>query len=363
MAKNFHILFDGRNINERMCGISRHLINLITGLNKIAPQNRYSVIINNDNALEHFGDKINIIRLSSKSHFLKEKLEILNILKTTDVDLYHTPSCERVFLPKYFPYILTMHDLEYVKSLFKINLNNLFNNLFIKNFFKDASRIITVSEFSKKTISEYFELRKNHINVVYNGIEDKFFTELNYQRMQETKKKLNLPDQYLLYIGACKHNKNIKGIVQAYLKANLNIPLVMSVFREELETIIDSKLINNIICIGKIENIDIKNVYSLAKLFIFPSLYEGFGLPVIEAFACKVPVITSNLTSLPEISRGAAIEVNPNDISSISDAIKYTINDENLRTKLIELGYKRAKVFTIENMAKAVLSIYKEIII
>lgn len=362
MSRNYHILFDGRVINERMDGVSRHLINLISGLNKIAPQHLYSVLINNDSALEHFGDKVNIIKTDKLNVGIKDKFTISKLIRKIKPDLFHNPSCQPLFIPKNFPYIITIHDLSFISGYSRFSFDNFINIVFLNNYYKDSSRIVTVSEFSRKNISKTLEIRRTHISVVYNGIEDKFFTNINMDRLNETKQKLKLPNEYILFIGSNKPNKNIPGIIEAYNNSGVKIPLLMSIYREELEKIVPVDKIKNVICIGKIDNLDIKYVYALAKLFVFPSFNEGFGLPVIEAFASRVPVLTSNVSSLPEITRGGAIEVNPNDIDAIATGIKQGLSDGSLRQKLIEFGFERSKFFTIENMAKTVLDIYKDLI-
>jgi len=345
-----------------MHGIARHLINLINGLNKIAPENKYSVIISTDKALTHLGDKVDIIR--SKSSFLSplEMIEIPKIIEKIKPDLFHNPAFTPIIPKHNLPFLMTIHDMIHLTDSASL-LNKLYYQFFVRRACMRADRVITVSEYSKKQISDILSIRKSHIDVVYNGIEDKYFTPTDANTFAGIKSKYRLPASYILYIGNNKPHKNVKGAVEGFLRSNVEVPLVVSLSWDEIKHYFNfKKQPDNIYCNPNIPSKDLKYVYLGASLFLSPSLKEGFGLPVIEALACGVPVVTSNVASLPEITQGGTIEVNPRDYDAIASAIKIGLYDEVLRTRNIQYGLKRAGEFTITRMAEKMLGIYEKVL-
>jgi glycosyltransferase involved in cell wall biosynthesis len=353
MKKSLHVLFDGRMVTKRMHGVARHLINLIHGLNKVAPQHKYTVILNNKDAFEHFGDKVDVIW--AKSRFLSpmEFFEIPRIIKNVRPDIFHNPSFSALIPGSHIPYVMTIHDLTQMLGPYKF---------FVRRACKKASAVLTVSEFSKKIISKHLNLPMKNIEVINNGIEDKYFKPIDSEKMMDIKRRYNLPESYILYVGGAKAHKNVKGAVLGYIKSAVDVPLVITLHWEEIAHYFNFSKPANIICIGSVPGNELLYIYHGARLFLFPSLIEGFGFPVIEAFACGVPVITSNYSALPETNQGCAIEINPLDIDAIATAVKIGLYDEHLRQRNIALGLKHARNFTCEHMAEGVLRIYEKII-
>lgn len=352
MKKSLHVLFDGRMLTKRMHGVARHLINLIHGLNKVAPQHKYTVILNNKGAFEHFGDKVDVIWAKSKFLSPSEFIEIPKIIKNVKPDIFHNPSFSGVIPPKDIPYLMTIHDLTQMSGFYKF---------FVKRACKKADAVLTVSEFSKRLIAK--NLKISNIEVINNGIEEKYFKPIDSEKLMDIKRRYGLPESYVLYVGSAKAHKNVKGAVLGYLKSKVDVPMVITLHWSEIAHYFEFKeKPANIICIGDIPGNELLYIYHGAKLFLFPSIIEGFGFPVIEAFACGVPVVTSNSSALPETNHGCAIEINPLDIDAIATSIKIGLFDEHLRQRNIALGLKHARNFTCENMAEGVLSVYEKII-
>ncbi|MFH1223904.1 MAG: glycosyltransferase family 1 protein [Pseudomonadota bacterium] len=362
MSTYHHIMFDGRVIGKKMSGPARHLINLVDGLNEVAPQNKYTVVINDKVAFDHFGDKVDVYWARSKFSSPMEYIEIPKIISKLKPDIFHNPYFSPIIPKKNIPYIITIHDL--------INITHQ-KNIFKKFFYKAAvqhacrlsDRVLTVSEYSKEEIANILHVRREHIDVIYNGIQDKFFHHLDEKRMLEVKNKYELPDKYILYVGSHDVHKNLKGTIDAFMQAKVDVPLVLALTWNEIRGYCSTSLKpDNVICVGPVTDIDLPYIYKKASLFVFMSFIEGFGLPVVEAFASGVPVITSNVTSLPEISRGCAIEVDPHDIPAIASAIKIALSDNIIRERNVKMGLERAKDFTIKRMAERVLRVYDKIL-
>ncbi|MCK4525681.1 MAG: glycosyltransferase family 4 protein, partial [Candidatus Andersenbacteria bacterium] len=179
-------------------------------------------------------------------------------------------------------------------------------------------------------------------------------------RILEIRKKYNLPKKYILYLGTLEPRKNIIGLIKAFEILNTKYKLVIAgskgwLYEDIFKIVKNSPAKDNIIFTGFIDDKDKAALYGLADLFVYPSFYEGFGFPPLEAMAAGTPVITSNFSSLPEAVGDAAITVNPYNIDELTKAIEMVLFDEKLRDILIERGYKKVKNFSWEKCAKETL--------
>ncbi len=362
MKPHYHVMFDGRMISGKISGVARHLINLISGLNDIAPQNKYSVILTDKDALEYFGDKVEVVWAKHGYQSPFEYLELPKIIAAHHPDIFHSPSYSAIVQEGEIPYLITIHDLIDItqeKNIFK----RVYKRALMKRACRFADRILTISEYSKKQISSTLNVRLQNIDVIYSAIQEKFFRNIDDNKIQEVKKRYNLPDNYILYIGRHDAYRNLKGTIDAYLKSGVEEPLVLSLYWAQVQEFCSSaEKPDKIICVGPIPDADLLYIYRGAKLFLFLSLMEGFALPVVEAFASGIPVVTSNVSSLPEISRGCAVEVDPKDINGVAAAIQIAINDQVLRSRNIECGLDRAKEFTVQKLAERVLKVYEKVL-
>ena len=188
-------------------------------------------------------------------------------------------------------------------------------------------------------------------------------------KSRQVLKKNNLKENYLLCVGTLEPRKNILGLVKAFskvLKNNPNEHLIIVgrkgwKYREIFKLVKTKKLDDKITFLEEIDTKDLPALYSHAKMFVYPSLYEGFGLPPLEAMNCKCPVITSNNSSLPEVAKDAAILINPRNTKQLQNAIESLITNKRLRNKLIKLGLKQAKNFSWKDTARKTLKIYKSL--
>lgn len=269
--------------------------------------------------------------------------------------------------------ITTIHDMTYVlypeiveeKTMSRIKKG-------IEYSVNRADKIITVSESSKCDIIKYLKVPNDKIEVIYNGVEyNRFARDYNEEEKVKVKQKYSLPDNYILYMGTLEPRKNIESIVEAfklfkeqsYLKEK-DFKLVIAgkkgwMFESIFELVNKLNLQENVIFTDYVDEKDKPLIYNMAQLFVFPSIYEGFGIPVLEAMASSVPVITSNVSSLPEVAGDAAILVDPKDTLSIAKNIHDILSDENLKDELINKGHIQAQIFTWEASAEKLYEIYK----
>ncbi|MCY6485585.1 glycosyltransferase family 1 protein [Clostridium aestuarii] len=359
----------------RGTGIGTYSYQLINSLNKIDHYNDYLLFMpksSNYNINFNKNYTIRNIAQNVKSNFWDE-VNIPNILKNNNIDLYHVPQ-NGVGLPKVknCPFVITLHDIIPYK------MPKTVGERYLEIFTKEMPRIIsmcdgiiTVSNFSKQDIINAFNFPPEKIFVTYLANED------IYKPLDKTfcknfiKKHYGIKDDYILYVGGFSPRKNIIGLIEAFSKLlskikDKNTKLIIvgkqgksySIYKKRTE---DLHVQNSVIFPGFIPLEHMPIFYNSANIFIYPSFYEGFGLPPIEAMACGTPVIASKFTSIPEVLGNAGILINPNDISELSNSIYTVLSNEILRNQLIKKSLTQSTKFTWKKTAEKTLKAYKNI--
>ena len=246
----------------------------------------------------------------------------------------------------------------------------------IKNYFwkrtaKWADKIITISEFSKIQISEKFRIPKDKIIVIPLGVAERWFKEIPESVIANVVTKYQLNKDFFLFIGTLQPRKNISRLIEAYLSLpdaiKNNRPLVIVGragwgCRDLVNKLSSNYFGSSVRWLEHLPEDDLLPLLKGANALVYPTLYEGFGLPVLEAFASKVPVISSNTTSIPEVAGDAALLTDPYDSSSIALGMQKIIEDPNLSSDLIKKGYLRALDYTWERTARETLMVYHQLI-
>ena len=244
----------------------------------------------------------------------------------------------------------------------------------VKKLVKRFSTIVAVSENTKRDIVELCGIDENKVKVIYAGVGEEYRRMADDQslKMAKVREKYKLPDKFILYLGTVEPRKNVEGIIRAYNEVRSkklelrNINLVIAggkgwkskkIYREREE----SKFKDDIKFLGYIDPEDKVYLYNLASVFVYPSFYEGFGFPPLEAMACGLPVVASFASSLPEVVGDAALMVDPYNINDISRALKEILTNENLRNQLIARGLKRAGEFSWRKTADEYLKVLKNL--
>ncbi|QTL39802.1 glycosyltransferase family 4 protein [Xenorhabdus budapestensis] len=268
------------------------------------------------------------------------------------------------FCPGYIPplfskcnFVFTIHDLNHLdreeNSSF---LKKAFYNLIIKRGCFNSNKVLTVSEYSKKRIIEWSGVPENKVINVGNGVDKSFNIEVE---------PFNLGGPYLLCVSNRKLHKNESALIKSFAKSNIN-PEIKLLFtgnptNELISLIYEFNLSERIVFHGFVDDKDLPSFYRGALGLLFPSLYEGFGLPILEAMACGTPVLTSNVTSLPEVAGDAALLVDPYSLDDMADGINQLVTDKDLRSILIERGLSRAKMFTWDKVAERVQQVLEQV--
>jgi glycosyltransferase involved in cell wall biosynthesis len=287
------------------------------------------------------------------------------------IDCWYSPNMNFLSLGKIPKYILTIHDIsfEIFPEFYTFKQRMWHKIINPKKQCQLANTIIVPSENTKRDIIEYYKIDKNKIKVIYPGLSAKLDLSENELKLQKNtvQKKYDLPSNFILFLGSIEPRKNILSIIQAFEKLpnqltekyHLIITGGSGWKNKKIYHIAEqSKLHKHIKFLGFINDADKLALLSLSKLFVFPSFYEGFGFPIIEAMKMGVPVITSNRSSLPEISDNNALLINPNNISNISNSIKILLENSDLYNEYKKRGLGKASDYVWKNSANAHLTIF-----
>lgn len=259
--------------------------------------------------------------------------------------------------------IVFVHDMSYKACPETVRAKTRrFLNVSMKKSCRRADMIVTISEFSKKEIMKYLSIPEEKIKVLPLGVDfNRFHIGYSEKEKSNVVQKYGLPENYLLYLGTIEPRKNLERLIRAYAlgceKKNDMPPLMLAgrkgwLYEDIYNAVEELNLTDKVKFLGYVDSEDAPLLISAAQVFLFPSVYEGFGLPVLEAMACGVPVITSDAASLPEVAGDAAILVNPMDIENIADEILRVVEDNTLQKEMIEKGLSQVKRFSWEKTAE-----------
>lgn len=355
-----------------------YLSGLLSGLQHLDKSNSYFLYVNYfrrryDKVLQSFPLQDNFqfrtLRVPHKiANFIFETLHFPMETVVGKVDIFHGPIYTRLNT-FYGKSIVTVHDLIFIRYPDMVPpawLDYVGKN--IEYSLRRADAIIAISEFTKKDIVDFFKIPEERIRVIHNGV-DRYFTP-NPENGMRVKEKFGIGGEYLLSVGANEPRKNLQTLLRAFhalpptVKENHHLVIVgVERYRSEqvYAMINELQLERYVIFTNKVSREELSCLYSGAAIFIFPSLIEGFGMPLLEAMACGAPVIASNCTAIPEVVGEAGILIEPLNPDEISQAIENVLGDMSLREGLRQKGFKRVSRFSWEKAAGQTLSLYNEV--
>lgn len=371
-----------RLFRKKKHGMDMVALELIRNLQEIDHENEYVIFVkpDYDDSVLKQTTNFKIVKLKGGFYPLWEQFSLPRAARKEGCQLLHCTSNTAPVNTR-LPLVVTLHDIIYMESSFlKIlkgsgtlyqKLGNVYRRLVIPCIIKKSRKIITVSHFEKNRIGQFFGIEgDNRLTAVYNGVSEHFKPVTDKTELQRVKMEYALPENFFFFLGNTDPKKNTKGTLKAFSdylkKTSSDMKLVMLDYdRTELEKILreigDKELINRIILTGYVANTDLPAIYSQCKVFLYPSLRESFGIPMLEAMACGVPVITSNTSSMPEVAGAAAFIIDPFKPEEITAALIRLGDDHELRKELITRGFEQAARFSWKSMAQNVLKIYREI--
>jgi glycosyltransferase involved in cell wall biosynthesis len=366
------IAIDARKLRD--FGIGTYVRNLLRHLSRLDRTTEYVVLCHGPDRdlVPQLGDNFCAVLDSSPGYSLREQLTVPLDLRRARVDLFHAP---HYVLPPLTPCrsVVTIHDCihlrfpQYLPS--RLAYSYARSSMWVATH--RSSRIITVSEASKRDILSYFHVPDTKIDVIPNAIDERFWEMPDADEVDKVRERYQLNDRYVLYAGNIKPHKNIERLIEAFhmLRKHgfedvklLIIGDQISKYATLRRAVHRYKLHKHVRFLGFVPDKTLAVLYRLAAVFAFPSLYEGFGLPPLEAMASGTPVITSNVSSLPEVVGDAALLIDPYDPAAIADALQRVLSDPALRQQLRVRGLARARHFSWERSIARVRQIYDEVL-
>ena len=373
------VAIDIRRINE--FGVGTYTRNAIRTLARLDSFNEYFLlgIPGRLGDIEPLPDNFITVPTHPNEFSLNSYLELNRILKQHRCDLLHVPHLFWKPQSVPCPYVVTVHDL--LDHLYRVNsaswVKRQLHFEFTKLVLHSAARIFAVSNFSKQDTERLFAVPGDRIEVIYNALDDRFrqghATDADRKLIAE---RYQVTYPFLLYAGRISPHKNVIRIIEAFsaLKAELQkegqFPdLKLIIIGDELSkhpdlrrAVIKSRVQNDVRFLGFVPIGVLRIFYDLAKIFVFPSLYEGFGLPPLEAMAHGTPVVTSNTSSIPEVVGNAAVMVNPENVFEIMHALHRVLLDQPVREKLKARGVLQAQKFSWDDSVRRMLEVYYEVV-
>lgn len=369
------IALDARGINwYKGTGIGTYTYNVLKNLFTIDGINNYELFWSGDSFMEFKTNKSNIVMASRKHQRFFENYYFPNYINSTNIDIYHVPQngiglCDNINALK----VVTIHDLiPYV-------LPETVGPGYLKNFLENMPRIIdnsdgiiTVSEFSKNDILRFFpSFPKERIFVTPLAANSNFKPLDKEACLSKVQNRFNFSNPYILYIGGFSSRKNVAGLINSFAKIHKNLPkeymlLIVGSLKDEglrMKDLVNNLELNdNVIFTDFIEDEYLPILYNAADVFVYPSLYEGFGLPPLEAMSCNTPVITSNTSSIPEVTGDSSVLINPFDTLELSKALEKILSDSKYKENIKNSGYNRSKLFDWKKTAQNTLLAYETIL-
>lgn len=366
-----------RLFRKKKFGIESSSLELIKKLREVEPNHEYVVFAKKDEDQSCLSPSSNLkIKILGGKLFADfEQLLLPLAARREHVDILH---CTGNTTP-YFcsvPIVQTLHDVIFMDAIpsddtFYQRFGNHYRRKVVPLVTPRSKAVITVSQYEKERIVKRLGIHPDKIQVIYNGINEKRFKVTHDKEAQlAVRKKYQLPDEFVLFLGNTSFRKNPGRVIEAYVKYAAKNKQPLALVTPGLpDTFVIQKLkelnypynTRQFITPGYIEDQDLAILYGLSKIFLFPSLSEGFGLPVAEAMACGAPVITSSISCMPEIAGNAAILADPFNADEIANGIHALATDEGLRRKKIEEGLVNAKRFSWDQTARKVLGLYESV--
>ncbi len=372
------IAIDIRRMTE--FGVGTYIRNVVRALGRLDHESEY-FLVGAPPKVQEIGvlpPNFQTVPLLAPERSLRGYREFRGALKNLKCDLVHIPNLFSVPRALPCPYVMTVHDmLEHMSG--SPGLSGFWQSMYFqltKRALGGAARIFAVSNFTRNEIEKLFDIPLNHIEVVYNAIDERFLHGHASSADRELiAKRYQVTYPFLLYAGRISPHKNVVRMIEAFsaLKTELERDqaypdLKLIIIGDDLSgnpdlrrTVVRSGVQHDVRFLGFIPIEVLRIFYDEAKIFVFPSLYEGFGLPPLEAMAHGTPVVTSNVSSLPEVVGNAAVLVNPENVFEIMRALHRVLMDKPLRDRMKERGYRQATKFSWEISVRRVLDVYHQI--
>jgi glycosyltransferase involved in cell wall biosynthesis len=362
-------------------GVGNYTYHLVRHLLEVDRENRYCLFFFNQlrDGQDLFARSVAPYQVESSgfgttlnsARILWEQILLPARAKACDVDVFHYIDHTLSLVRRPCPTVITVHDLAFFRVPEMYNLSRRFYKQFVSlRSVKRATRVITISEYTRREILEITGVDGDRVEVIPYGISAAFRPIPRDAALEAFRARARLPERFLLFVGTLQPRKNVDGLLRAFRKAldrgGFPHSLVLAGDRgwlyEEVFALIGTLgLRDRVIYMDTVPHGDLPAVYNLADLFVYPSWFEGFGLPPLEAMACGTPVICSSTTSLPEVVGDAGITVHPSDVDGLADGIARVLSDPALAARMREAGLARARTFSWDENARRTIGVYRRV--
>ena len=367
--------FDAKRAYTNAAGLGNFSRNCITALSGQYIDNQY-FLFHPENKKPLFSTPENGVEIKPEQFWWRNlsnawrSFQITKLAKKLELDVYHGLSHELpVGIEKTgVKTIVTIHDLIYIRysEFFKRIDRNIYDRKF-RHACRVADRIHAISEQTKQDLMTYFSVPEEKIEVVYQSVNPLFFQEKSEVELLNIRNKYQLPEKFILNVGTVEPRKNLLALLKGMVSSGIKIPLVVvgkptKYQKKAVEFVAANGSVLDVRFLSGIQDKELAILYQLAEIMVYPSLFEGFGLPVAEAQASGCPVITSNTSSLPEAGGDAAIYINPENPVEIGEALNRFFSGEINRAELVEKGKLNAQRFVPEKLAGQLMQIYNSVL-
>jgi glycosyltransferase involved in cell wall biosynthesis len=360
-------------------GIGRYVREMLSALSDIDQSNQYRLFYASKNRSNHtvldLPENFRVRQLPMNDIWLARIWQRIRLplpveLITGSLDIYHSPDFTLPPTLSDIPTLLTVHDLSFLRTPESAapGLRG-YLEVAVKRSVKLATHVLADSQSTKDDLIELYATPEDKITVLYAGVSSAFHPVTDSNQLMKVRKHYKLGEKpFVLSVGTLQPRKNhvtlIKAFEQALSDSEYNLVLAggQGWSYEEVHELVRSRgLQHRVLFPGFVADEDLSALYSSADVMAFPSLYEGFGLPVLEAMACGVPVLASNTSCLPEVAGGAAVFVNPKNVEAMSDALLKLVSNVDLRKTLREKGFERVEQFSWQSSAVKLLGVYRDL--
>lgn len=368
--KNIKIGIDARMFSDAFTGIGRYNYELTQRFFQLQPNIEWVLFLNEPEFSKFdFPQNVKKVCVNASHYSLAEQTKFLSLLNKEKCDLVWFTHFNKPLLYSR-PCVVTIHDTTlsfYPGKKMGQWWRKLAYKLVITNAVRSAIRIITVSKNTRDDVVKLFGISTKKITPVWNGLSADFH-QCSEKEHEQVRKKFQLSEQFLLYTGVWREHKNLVRLLKAFdivKKENPAVQLVITGRRdphypEVLETVRNLELEDSVRFVGLVDFADLQKLYSAASAYVFPSLYEGFGLPPLEAMAAGTPAVVSDSSAIPEVCGNAAEYFDPENVEEMAQKIALVLRNDNRKKELIEKGFARIKEFSWDRAAEETLKILLE---
>jgi glycosyltransferase involved in cell wall biosynthesis len=368
------IAIDAHTVGTKLGGNESYAVNLIESLAEIDNVNQYTIYVTTSEARERFSSRWPNFKVRSTlphTPLIRIPLTLSAELRKNPIDVLHVQFTAPPFCP--CPVVVSIHDLsfEHLPQTFKRRSRTQLR-LTVRHSARRAARILSLSQHTRRDIIETYGINPERVTAIPLAAPDHFGPITDNRELQRVRHNYGIDGDYILSVGSIQPRKNLARLVRAFASLRgewsaAKLPKLVLVgkcawlYDETLRALEETNVKDAVVLTGYVPESDLPALYSGALCFVYPSYFEGFGLPPLEAMKCGAPVIVGNRTSLPEVVGDAALSVDPFDVDAIATAIKKLINDSALRKELSVKGQTRAKQFSWRETARQTLVVYKEV--